>query len=100
MFGTSGTAWSIKGKVVGKGRGGNAFAPDRSDDFRCRRRKTPGRRSCLKSGAGSGVSPYNLPSANTSDSYTNPYGAQMGPCNFCGFCSGYACYMYSKPRRT
>ncbi|MCL7708278.1 GMC family oxidoreductase, partial [Enterobacter kobei] len=29
-------------------------------------------------------------------SYTNPYGAQMGPCNFCGFCSGYACYMYSK----
>ena len=41
VFGTSGTAWSIKGKVVGKGRGGNAFAPDRSDDFRCRRRKTP-----------------------------------------------------------
>ena len=33
VFGTSGTAWSIKGKVVGKGRGGNAFAPDRSDDF-------------------------------------------------------------------
>ena len=26
----------------------------------------------------------------------DPYGAQMGPCNFCGFCSGYACYMYSK----
>ncbi|VTR58723.1 Gluconate 2-dehydrogenase flavoprotein precursor [Serratia fonticola] len=20
----------------------------------------------------------------------------MGPCNFCGYCSGYACYMYSK----
>lgn len=20
----------------------------------------------------------------------------MGPCNFCGFCSGYVCYMYSK----
>jgi hypothetical protein len=19
----------------------------------------------------------------------------MGPCNFCGFCSGYACYNYS-----
>ncbi len=33
VFGTSGTARSIKGKVVGKGRGGNAFAPDRSDDF-------------------------------------------------------------------
>ncbi len=29
-----------------------------------------------------GYHPYNLPSANTSDSYTNPYGAQMGPYNF------------------
>ncbi|MBU5235122.1 hypothetical protein KQI01_08225, partial [Vibrio cholerae] len=43
-----------------------------------------------------GYKPYNLPSANTSGPYTNPYGAQMGPCNFCGFCSGYVCYMYSK----
>ena len=29
VFGTSGSAWSIKGKVVGKDTGGNPFAPDR-----------------------------------------------------------------------
>ncbi len=39
VFGTSGTAWSIKGKVVGKGRGGNAFARTARTTSRCRRRK-------------------------------------------------------------
>jgi gluconate 2-dehydrogenase alpha chain len=43
-----------------------------------------------------GYHPYDLPSANASGPYTNPYGCQMGPCNFCGYCSGYACYNYSK----
>jgi gluconate 2-dehydrogenase alpha chain len=28
--------------------------------------------------------------------YVNPYGCQMGPCNFCGFCSDYGCINYSK----
>lgn len=97
VFGTSGTAWSIKGKVVGKGRGGNAFAPDRSDDFPLPAQKNTWSAQLFEKAALEvGYHPYNLPSANTSDSYTNPYGAQMGPCNFCGFCSGYACYMYSK----
>ena len=97
VFGTSGTAWSVKGKVVGKGRGGNAFAPDRSDDFPLPAQKNTWSAQLFEKAALEvGYHPYNLPSANTSDSYTNPYGAQMGPCNFCGFCSGYACYMYSK----
>ena len=33
VFGTSGTAWSVNGEVVGKGKGGNPFAPDRPSDF-------------------------------------------------------------------
>ena len=28
--------------------------------------------------------------------YTNPYGVQLGPCNFCGYCELFGCYMYSK----
>jgi gluconate 2-dehydrogenase alpha chain len=28
--------------------------------------------------------------------HVNPYGCQMGPCNFCGFCSDYGCLNYSK----
>ena len=97
VFGTSGTAWSVKGKVVGKGKGGNPFAPDRSDDFPLpAQMRTHSAQLYYKAAESVGLHPYDLPSANTSQTYTNTYGAQMGPCNFCGYCSGYACYMYSK----
>lgn len=97
VFGTSGTAWSVRGKVIGEGKGGNAFAPDRSDDFPLpAQKRTYSAQLFYKAAKEAGCNPYDLPSANTSRAYTNPYGAQMGPCNFCGFCSGYACYMYSK----
>lgn len=97
VFGTSGTAWSVQGEVVGEGKGGNRFAPDRSNPFPLPAQKNTVSAQLFGQAAASlGYHPYNLPSANTSGPYTNPYGAQMGPCNFCGYCSGYACYMYSK----
>jgi gluconate 2-dehydrogenase alpha chain len=97
VFGTSGTAWTVKGQKVGEGKGGNPFAPDRSDDFPLPAQKNSVSATLFaKAAEAVGYHPYNMPSANTSGPYTNPYGAQMGPCNFCGFCSGYACYMYSK----
>src|SRR5262249_44428432 len=43
-----------------------------------------------------GYHPYPIPAANASAPYVNPYGCQMGPCNFCGFCSDYGCLNYSK----
>ena len=97
VFGTSGTAWTVNGKKVGEGKGGNPFAPDRSSDFPLPAQKNSVSAMLFgKAAEAVGYHPYNMPSANTSGPYTNPYGAQMGPCNFCGFCSGYACYMYSK----
>ncbi|MDR3017261.1 MAG: GMC family oxidoreductase [Delftia acidovorans] len=97
VFGTSGTAWTVQGRRLGEGRGGNPFAPDRSSDFPLPAQKNSVSASLFAKAAQEvGYHPYNMPSANTSGPYTNPYGAQMGPCNFCGFCSGYACYMYSK----
>ncbi|MFX5801436.1 GMC family oxidoreductase N-terminal domain-containing protein, partial [Acinetobacter baumannii] len=33
---------------------------------------------------------------NASQPFTNPYGVRIGPCNYCGFCENYGCYMYSK----
>ncbi|MCD7098462.1 GMC family oxidoreductase [Stenotrophomonas sp. MMGLT7] len=97
VFGTSGTAWSVNGQVVGQGRGGNPFAPDRSDDFPLpAQKRTVSAQRFGDAAAQLGYHPYDLPSANASGPYTNPYGCQMGPCNFCGYCSGYACYNYSK----
>jgi len=97
VFGTSGSPWTIKGQLVGKDKGGNPFAPDRSDRFPLPAQKRTYSAQLFAQAAESvGYHPYDLPSANTSGPYTNTYGAQMGPCNFCGYCSGYACYMYSK----
>jgi gluconate 2-dehydrogenase alpha chain len=95
VFGTSGDAYRVKGKLTGIG--GNVFAPDRSDHY-----PLPALQNVYsadiygKAASSIGLHPYRLPAANASGPYTNPYGAQLGPCNFCGFCSGYACYMYSK----
>lgn len=97
VFGTSGQAWSVNGKVVGAGKGGNPLAPDRSSPFPLESQKNTWSAQLFgKAASELGYHPYNMPSANTSGPYTNPYGAQMGPCNFCGYCSGYVCYMYSK----
>ena len=97
VFGTSGQAWTVKGQLVGQGKGGNPYAPDRSHHFPLESQKNTVSAQLFQKAANEvGYKPYNLPSANTSGPYTNPYGAQMGPCNFCGFCSGYVCYMYSK----
>ena len=49
-----------------------------------------------KAAAELGFHPSPLPAANASKPYTNPYGCQIGPCNFCGFCSDYGCLNYSK----
>uniref|UniRef100_A0A6P4FGB4 Gluconate 2-dehydrogenase flavoprotein-like n=1 Tax=Drosophila rhopaloa TaxID=1041015 RepID=A0A6P4FGB4_DRORH len=94
VFGTSGEAYKVNGKVVGNG---NVFAPSRSDDFPLPPLKDVYTANLFRKAADeAGYHPYSLPAANASRQYTNPYGAQMGPCNFCGYCSGYDCYMYSK----
>ncbi|MDB6455096.1 GMC family oxidoreductase [Falsirhodobacter sp. 20TX0035] len=43
-----------------------------------------------------GYHPFSNPSAAVSQAYTNPYGQQIAPCNYCGYCSFYACLNYSK----
>ena len=94
VFGTSGQAYRVKGQVVGDG---NPFEADRSDRFPLPPQKNPYSSALfMKAAKEVGFHPFLAPSANASQPYTNPYGCQMGPCNFCGFCSGYACYNYSK----
>ncbi len=43
-----------------------------------------------------GYHPFPMPSANMSRAYTNPLGAQMAPCTYCGFCEKFGCGNYSK----
>ena len=93
VFGTSGQAYKVGGKVVGDG---NVFEANRSDNFRCPRSSIPIRRSaspmqrsrsaCIRTGC----------RRRTRRGRTRTRTACRWPCNFCGYCSGYACYMYSK----
>lgn len=94
VCGTSGKAGNLKGKVV---EGGNPFEGSRSREF-----PLPpladvyGATLFAKAAKELGYHPFSEPASNASRAYTNPYGAQLGPCNFCGYCERFGCYMYAK----
>ncbi|AKC70167.1 GMC family oxidoreductase [Pandoraea oxalativorans] len=94
VFGTSGKAGNLNGKIV---PGGNPRKGARSSEFPTPPlQNTYGAQLFEKAAREVGFNPYPAPAANTSEPYTNPYGVRLGPCNFCGFCENYGCYMYSK----
>ncbi|SDV46430.1 GMC family oxidoreductase [Chitinasiproducens palmae] len=94
VFGTSGKAGNLNGTIQA---GGNPLEGRRSSEF-----PTPPLANSLgaslfeKAARDVGFHPYPAPAANCSEPYTNPYGVRLGPCNFCGYCENFGCYMYSK----
>ena len=94
VCGTSGQAGNIQGRKI---EGGNPFEAPRSRGFPLPPLTSPPTSVLFAEATRDlGYHPYPLPAANASRSYTNPYGCQLGPCNFCGFCSDYGCINYSK----
>jgi gluconate 2-dehydrogenase alpha chain len=94
VCGTSGRAGVLRGV---RQEGGNPFEGSRQRDY-----PLPPNRNYLgaewfyKAAREVGYHAYPIPASNASAPYLNPYGCQMGPCNFCGFCSDYGCLNYSK----
>ncbi|WP_245601154.1 GMC family oxidoreductase [Ignatzschineria larvae DSM 13226] len=94
VCGTSGTAGNIQGRIM---PGGNPFESPRSGEY-----PTPALKTLFKGGKFKkaaekvGFHPFPIPASNASEPYTNPYGVRLGPCNYCGFCEDFGCYMYSK----
>ena len=94
VCGVSGIAGNLHGEIR---PGGNPFEGRRSDEF-----PTPplpaieAARRFEVATAELGYKSFPLPSANSSIAYTNPYGVRMGPCNLCGFCERFGCFLYSK----
>jgi gluconate 2-dehydrogenase alpha chain len=94
VCGTSGKAGNINGKIV---PGGNPLEGSRSGEFPLPPlQKTYSQSLFEKAAQEVGYHPFPAPAANASAPYTNPYGVRLGPCNFCGYCENYGCYMYSK----
>ena len=92
--GTSGKAGNIMGKII---EGGNPFEAPRSREYPLPPLIDPPTSVIFAKAARElGYKPFSLPAANASRPYKNPYGCQLGPCNFCGFCSDYGCINYSK----
>ncbi len=94
VCGTSGKAGVINGQ---QSEGGNPFEGSRSREFPLAPNPNYlGAELFYKAAREQGYHPYPIPASNASAPYVNPYGCQMGPCNFCGFCSDYGCLNYSK----
>ena len=94
ICGTSGYAGNIGGKLTGRG---NPYEAPRSREFPLPPLKDPVTSQLFAKAARElGYKPYALPAANASAPYKNIYQCQLGPCNFCGFCSDYGCINYSK----
>lgn len=94
VCGTSGQAGNIKGKII---QGGNPFEAPRSGNYPNPPLKTLYSGNIFKKATEKlGLHPFPLPASNASKPYTNPYGVRLGPCNYCGYCEDFGCYMYSK----
>jgi len=94
VCGASGVAGNLKGSPR---EGGNPFEGARSSEF-----PTPAMaaiesaRRFEVAARELGYKPFPVPAANCSVAYTNPYGVRMGPCNLCGYCERFGCFLYSK----
>jgi len=94
VCGSSGQAGNVRGQII---PGGDPFEGPRSNAF-----PNPPLIDSLnssmfrKAAMEMGYHPYSIPSAAVSQAYTNPYGQQIAPCNYCGFCQFYSCLNYSK----
>lgn len=94
VCGQSGNTGNLNGKIM---PGGDPFEGPRSNPFPLPALEDTLNCSMFKEVAGRmGYHPHPNPSANVSQAWTNPYGQQIAPCNYCGFCSKYPCLNYSK----
>jgi gluconate 2-dehydrogenase alpha chain len=94
LLGVSGLAGNVKNKAI---PGGNVFDGPRSDHYpNPPLERVTATRMFDAAASGLGLHPYPCPAAHASRPYTNPLGVQMGPCTYCGFCSGYGCGNYAK----
>ncbi len=94
LCGISGKAGNINGQIQ---EGGNPFEGPRSREYPNPPMAMSYPPTLFAEAARSlGHKPFPQPSANMSRAYTNPLGAQLGPCTYCGFCEKFACGNYSK----
>jgi gluconate 2-dehydrogenase alpha chain len=94
ICGAAGYAGNLEGQ---KRPGGNPFEGPRSADYPNPPMQQPVSATLFaEAAARSGAHPFPYPSANVTRAYENPYGAQLHPCTYCGFCERFGCGYYAK----
>ena len=94
LFGLSGRAGNINGKLQA---GGNPFeAPRRGEYPQKPLEITEGGRIFKEATERLGYHPFPTPAANSSGTYTNPDGQNLGQCQYCGHCERFICEARAK----
>jgi gluconate 2-dehydrogenase alpha chain len=94
VAGVSGKAGNLRGQKI---RGGNVFEDARANEFPLPPLEDPLSGTLFSAAAREmGYNPHPRPSANASRPYTNPDGARLGACQYCGFCERFGCESNAK----
>jgi gluconate 2-dehydrogenase alpha chain len=94
VMGISGLPTIVDGKAV---EGGNPFEGPRSEPYPNPPMKTSQSGHLFgQAAAALGYHPFPMPSANVTRHYTNPFGAELKPCMYCGFCDPFGCEHFAK----
>ncbi|MDR3520926.1 MAG: GMC family oxidoreductase [Acidocella sp.] len=94
LLGIGGKAGNLRGTIQ---KGGDPFEGPRTNEYPNPPDKQPlGPTLFAKAAETLGYHPFPVPSANMSQSYTNPLGVTLGQCSFCGFCERFGCGNYAK----
>ncbi|MFG6517629.1 GMC family oxidoreductase [Sulfitobacter sp. 1A13496] len=94
ICGAAGQAGNLNGEALA---GGNVFEGPRSADYPNPPMRQPISNTLFgKAAERMGLNPFPMPSANVTKAYVNPYGAQLHPCTYCGFCERFGCGYYAK----
>ena len=94
ICGQSGNTGNLRGQIL---EGGDPFEGPRSEPYPLPALDDTLNNVMFKEAAKKlGYHPFPNPSACVSRAWKNPYGNQIAPCNYCGYCSKYPCLNYSK----
>jgi gluconate 2-dehydrogenase alpha chain len=94
ILGIGGVAGNVKGQIQ---EGGNPFEGPRSEPYpNPPMKKSHSGHLFGQAAASLGYKPFPVPSANVTRPYTNPYGAELKPCMYCGFCERFGCEHFAK----
>jgi gluconate 2-dehydrogenase alpha chain len=94
LFGLSGKAGNIDGRIR---PGGNPFEAPRRDEYPQPPLEITEAGILFKEAVERlGYTPFPMPAANSSGTYSNPDGMQLGPCQYCGHCERFICEAKAK----